>query len=162
MGKIFGSYKIKFKLEIKYNYLLYLQVFFIISIVETFKFFKNMSKKILVVEDDKMISSMYETKLKQDGYLVITADNGAQAIELASQEKPDIILLDIILPQIDGFQVLQELRNTESFRNIPIIMLTNLGTTEDKEKGEKLGATGYWVKASLTPAQVGEKMREYL
>lgn len=119
-------------------------------------------KKVLLVEDDKMISSMYETKLKQEGYSVSTADNGATAIELAVQEKPDIVLLDVILPQLDGFSVLQELRGNASLKNTPIIMLTNLGTTEDKEKGEKLGATDYLVKANLTPGQVGEKIKEYL
>ena len=118
--------------------------------------------KMLLVEDDKMISSMYETKLKQEGYIVVTAENGSSAIELAVQENPDIVLLDIILPQLDGFSVLQELRGNDKLKKTPIIMLTNLGTTEDKEKGAKLGATDYLVKANLTPGQVSEKIKEYL
>ena len=119
-------------------------------------------KKILLVEDDKMISSMYQTKLEQEGYLVILAENGAAAIDLALAEKPDLILLDIILPQIDGFSVLKQLRAAESTKDIPIVMLTNLGTEEDKAKGEKYGATAYLVKASLTPTQVSGKIKEYL
>ncbi|RLC37156.1 response regulator [Candidatus Falkowbacteria bacterium] len=118
--------------------------------------------KILIVEDDKMISSMYETKLKQEGFLVLTADNGYAGLELAMKEKPDIILLDIILPQMDGFTVLQELRYNKNMKSTPIIMLTNLGTDEDKEKGEKFGATDYLVKANLTPSQVSEIIKKYL
>ena len=119
-------------------------------------------KKILLVEDDKMISSMYQTKLEQEGYLVLLAENGAAAIDLALAEKPDLILLDIILPQVDGFSVLQQLRAAESMKSTPIIMLTNLGTDEDKNKGRKYGATDYLVKASLTPSQISEKIKEYL
>ena len=119
-------------------------------------------KKILIVEDDKMISSMYETKLKQENFLVLTADNGQLGLEMAIKEKPDIILLDIILPQMDGFTILQELRYNKNMKTTPIIMLTNLGTDEDKKKGEKLGATDYLVKANLTPAQVSDVIKKYL
>ena len=119
-------------------------------------------KKILIVEDDKMISSMYETKLKQEGFAIFTAADGQQGLEMAIKEKPDIVLLDIILPAMDGFAVLQELRLNPGTKNIPIIMLTNLGTSEDKEKGEKMGATDYLVKANLTPAQVTDAVKKYL
>lgn len=118
--------------------------------------------KILIVEDDKMIQTMYQTKLKQEGYNVCTADNGSQGLEMAIQEKPDIILLDVIIPQLDGFSVLQELRMNAKFKTTPIIMLTNLGTTEDQEKAKQLGATDYVVKANLTPAQVGEVIKKHL
>jgi DNA-binding response OmpR family regulator len=119
-------------------------------------------KKVLLIEDDKMIQTMYETKLKQEQYQVITADNGAAGLDLALKEKPDIILLDVILPQMDGFTVLQEVRSSAGMKKVPIIMLTNLGTTEDQEKGTQLGATDYWVKANLTPAQVAEKIKAVL
>lgn len=124
--------------------------------------YKKMAKKILLVEDDKMISSMYETKLRQEDYVIYTAEDGGRGLEIASQEKPDLILLDIILPQLDGFTVLQELKNNETTRNIPVVMLTNLGTTEDKEKGKQMKADGYLVKASLTPAQLSEEIKKYL
>lgn len=119
------------------------------------------SFKILIVEDDVMISGMYKTRLEQDGYMVVTADNGSQGLEVAIRENPDLILLDVMMPQIDGFALLQELRLKSSFKKTPIIMLTNLGTTEDREKGEKLGATDYLVKANLTPTEVSEVVAKY-
>ena len=119
-------------------------------------------KKILIAEDDKMIGSMYQTKLEQEGFIVLTADNGAQCLELVIKEKPDLIMLDIIMPQLDGFSVLQELKKDPKTKNIPVIMLTNLGTDEDKSKGEKLGATDYLVKANLTPAQVSEIIKKHI
>ena len=121
-----------------------------------------MAKKILIVEDDKMISNMYETKLKQEGFDVLLAGNGATGLDLAIKEEPDIILLDVIMPQMDGFMVLQEIRSNPGTKNKPVVMLTNLGTSEDQEKGKQLGATDYWVKASMTPAQVSEKVKELL
>lgn len=119
-------------------------------------------KKLLIVEDDKMIGSMYKTKLEQEGYIVLVADDGAQGLEMALQEKPDLIMLDVIMPQLDGFSVLQQLRENSSMKRTPIILLTNLGTDEDKAKGEKLGATDYWVKANLTPGQVSEQIKKYI
>ncbi len=118
-------------------------------------------KKVLLVEDDKMISSMYETKLRQDDYIIFIAEDGAKGLEVAAQEKPDLILLDVILPKLDGFTVLQELKNNEATKNIPVVMLTNLGTSEDKEKGKQMGASNYLVKASLTPAQITEEIKKY-
>jgi DNA-binding response OmpR family regulator len=119
-------------------------------------------KKLLIAEDDKMISSMYKVKLEQEGFIILEAENGSQALEIAIKEKPDLIMLDVMMPQLDGFSVLQELKMNEGTKNIPIIMLTNLGTDEDKQKGEKMGATDYWVKANFTPAQIGEAIKKYL
>lgn len=119
-------------------------------------------KKILVVEDDAMISSMYKTKFEADGFAVLTADNGASGLELAKKEKPDIIMLDIILPQLDGFSVLEAIKKDAGAKNIPVIMLTNLGTEEDKKKGAAMGALDYFVKASLTPGQVSAKIKQAL
>jgi len=119
-------------------------------------------KKILLVEDDTMISSMYKTKFESDGFEVFVAENGAIGLDLAKKEKPDIIMLDVILPQLDGFSVLEQIKQDDSTKNIPVIMLTNLGTEEDKAKGEKMGAMDYLVKASLTPGQVSEKIKQAL
>lgn len=123
---------------------------------------ENKKIKILVVEDDAMISSMYKTKFESDGFDVLTADNGAVGLEIAKKEKPDLIMLDVILPQLDGFSVLEEIKKDETTKNIPVVMLTNLGTDEDKEKGQKLGAVDYLVKASLTPGQISEKIKSYI
>lgn len=117
-------------------------------------------KKILIAEDDFMISSMYKIKLEQDGFECIMADDGAIAFEEFNKNRPDLVILDIIMPQLDGFAVLKKIREID--KNIPIIMLTNLGTDEDKKKGEELGATDYLVKASLTPSQVSKAINKYL
>lgn len=109
-----------------------------------------------------MISTMYKTKLEQSGYQVLVAADGAAAIEQAVSQSPDLIFLDVILPQLDGFSVLQELRTNPKFKELPIILLTNLGTSEDKEKGDKYGATDYLVKANLTPREVNETADKYL
>ncbi len=119
-------------------------------------------KKILVVEDDPMISSMYKTKFEADGFEVFTADNGATGLELIKKEEPDIVMLDIILPQLDGFSVLEQIKKDKTTKDIPVIMLTNLSTEEDKEKGKKMGALDYLVKASLTPGQISEKIKKIL
>jgi len=119
-------------------------------------------KKILIVEDDNMISSIYKTKFEADGFAAVVAGNGAEGLDIARKEQPDIIMLDVILPQIDGFSVLEELKKDKLTKDIPVIMLTNLGTDEDKAKGEKMGAVDYFVKASLTPAQISEKIKKHL
>ena len=120
------------------------------------------TKTILIIEDEETISSMYKAKLEESGkFKVLTAYDGVSGLEAARKEKPDIVMLDVILPQIDGFSVLAELKKKDSTKKIPVIMLTNLGTDEDKEKGKKLGAADYLVKANLTPAQVEEKIKQY-
>lgn len=118
-------------------------------------------KKVLLVEDDQMILSMYETKLKQSGFSVLTATNGADGLKMALEEKPDIILLDIILPQLDGFSVLEEIRSHKNMDKTPILLLTNLTTEEDMSKGKALGATDYLHKTNLTPAQMVELIKKY-
>jgi len=119
-------------------------------------------QKVLIVEDDNMISSIYKTKFEADGFAAVVAGNGAEGLDIARKEQPDIIMLDVILPQIDGFSVLEELKKDKLTKDIPVIMLTNLGTDEDKAKGEKMGAVDYFVKTSLTPAQISEKIKKHL
>ena len=119
--------------------------------------------RILIVEDEETISSMYKVKLEEsEKFKVLIAIDGALGLEMAKKGKPDIIVLDVILPQLDGFSVLEELKKSGSTKKIPVVMLTNLGTDEDKSKGKKLGAVDYLVKADLTPAQVEEKIKQYL
>jgi DNA-binding response OmpR family regulator len=130
---------------------------------EKIKRIENMpdTKKVLIIEDDNMISSMYRTKLEQDGYEVVIANNGAEGLDKVRESMPDIILLDVIMPQLDGFTVLKELRENMNI-NVPIVMLTNLGTEEDQKKGNDLGASDYLVKANLTPSQVSETIQKNL
>jgi DNA-binding response OmpR family regulator len=119
-------------------------------------------KKILIVEDDEAISNMYQTKLKQGGYEVLSAFNGADGLSMAKKEKPDLILLDVILPQLDGFAVLEELKEGKDTAKILVVMLTNLSTSEDQAKAKQLGADAYLVKASLTPTEMGATVAKIL
>ena len=120
------------------------------------------NKTVLLIEDDETISLMYKIKLESEGFEVLIADNGVDGLALSKEKRPDIIMLDVILPQLDGFSVLESIKKDATIKNIPVIMLTNLGTNEDKQNGEKVGAVDYLVKANLTPSQVGEKIKQYL
>ena len=118
--------------------------------------------KILLIEDDSFLSGMYDTKLKLEGFDVFLAEDGAKGLESAVSQKPDIILLDIILPKMDGFTVLKHLRDNLETKKIPVILMTNLGQKEDVERGIALGAQDYLVKAHFMPSEVVEKIRQYL
>lgn len=118
--------------------------------------------KILLVEDDKMLADMYVTKFSKEGIKIMRADDGAAGLELAKKEKPDLILLDIIMPKLDGFAVLKELKKDPGMGNTHILLLTNLGQSEDVEKGKQLGADDYFIKANHTPAEIVEKVKYLL
>lgn len=118
--------------------------------------------KVLLVEDEEMLAKMYQTKFQNEGYDIILAANGEAGLKIALENKPDIILLDIIMPKLDGFSVLKSLKDNSQTKNIPVILLSNLGQEEDIKKGKSMGAAGYLVKANLTPAEVVEKAKEYL
>ena len=121
-------------------------------------------KKILIalVEDDQLIAEMYVTKFKKEGFDIQHALDGLAGLELVKKINPDIILLDIIMPKLDGFQVLQQLRAEVAFKATPIILLTNLGQEEDVEKGRQLGATDYFIKTNFTPAAIVDKVKAIL
>ncbi|RJQ35201.1 response regulator [Candidatus Parcubacteria bacterium] len=116
-------------------------------------------RKILLIEDEEMLANMYEVKFKNEGFELIKALDGSQGLEMAKATKPDFILLDIIMPKIDGFSVLKSLKEDESTKSIPVMMLTNLGQDEDIERGKQMGAVGYLVKANITPAEVVESVK---
>lgn len=120
------------------------------------------TKKVLIVEDDSVLGSMYKIKFETNGFTVKVATNGSDGLEKAKKDDFDIILLDIIMPQLDGFSVLAELKKDAKTKEVPVIMLTNLGTEEDKKKGKEMGAVDYIVKSSLTPTQVSDKVKEFL
>ena len=115
--------------------------------------------KILLVEDDKTLLEMYSLKFKEEGLSYKTAVNGLSGLEIAREDHPLVILLDIMMPKMDGFAVLTDLKKDVKTKDIPVIMLSNLGQKSDIEKGKKLGADDYVVKASLTPSQVVEKIK---
>ena len=119
-------------------------------------------KRILVVEDDPVLGIMYKTKLEAEGYEIILATNGSDGLAMAKEQKPNLVLLDIILPQLDGFTVLSEIKADKDIAALPVVLLTNLGTVEDKNKGVALGAVDYLVKAEYTPEQLSEIIKKYL
>lgn len=118
--------------------------------------------KVLLVEDEEMLRTMYATKFEMAGFEILKAEDGAKGLELAKKEPPDIILLDIIMPKLDGFAVLKELRKEIKTKKIPVILLTNLAQDDDIKKGKELGANDYFVKANHTPAEVVEKVKNLL
>jgi len=122
----------------------------------------NQNTKILIVEDDNAILEMYNLKFKEENFNILTAMDGLDGLEIARKELPAIILLDIMMPKMDGFAVLTELKNDPKTKGIQVLMLSNLGQQADIEKGKNLGATDYIVKASMTPTQVVEKVKSYL
>jgi len=117
---------------------------------------------VLIVEDEKMLAEMYATKFTMEGFEAETANDGAAGLAQAQSSKPDIILLDVIMPKMDGFAVLKELRADADLKKTPVILLTNLGQDEDVKKGKQLGATDYFVKANHTPAEVVLKVKDVL
>jgi DNA-binding response OmpR family regulator len=119
--------------------------------------------KILLVDDDALLVRMYQKKLENDGYEVATADDGDVALTLVGEFKPDLILLDIMMPKVNGLQVLTKLKENKETSNIPVILLTNVGSSdEDVNRGLELGAVAYLVKAGNRPVVVVEKVKEIL
>jgi DNA-binding response OmpR family regulator len=116
-------------------------------------------KKIVLVEDDKFLSEMYATKLTEGGFDVETAFDGEEGIAKIKQLKPDLVLLDIVLPKKDGFEVLKTIGQDESLRHTLFIALTNLGQKEEVDRGIKLGASDYIIKAHFTPSEVVAKVK---
>lgn len=118
---------------------------------------------ILLVEDDSFISGMYYTKLVSLGFKVEIAEDGETAWEKIQRDPlPDLILLDVVLPKKDGFEILEGLRSADRTKNLPVILLTNLGQKPDVERGLKLGANDYIIKAHFTPTEVVEKITKLL
>lgn len=119
--------------------------------------------KILLVDDDPLLVRMYQTKFELDGHKVITAGNGKVALEKAEEYKPDIILLDVMMPIMDGLETLTKLKETENLKKTPVVMLTNVSASDsDTAKGLELGAVAYLVKANYTPKEVVQKVKEIL
>ncbi len=119
-------------------------------------------KKILFVEDEPALQKTFGDILKQEGYEMVSALDGEKGLKLAGEVRPDLILLDLILPKLHGFEVLRTLKEDEETKDIPIIVLTNLEGLGDVEKALELGATTYLVKANYTLEEVLEKIKKAL
>lgn len=120
------------------------------------------ARHILLVEDDVFLSGIYQKKFEMEGYKVTAAGNGERGLEEAKKKKPDIILLDILLPKLDGFSVLEALKKDSSTKNIPVILLTNLGQKDDVERGLEGGAVDYLIKTHFKPSEIVDKVRHIL
>jgi two-component system alkaline phosphatase synthesis response regulator PhoP len=122
-----------------------------------------LKKKIIVIDDDFSIRQLYSTKLSQEPRLkVLMAVDGQAGLKLIQEQKPDIVLLDIMMPHKDGFDVLEKVKKDKELKNIPIILLTNLANQEDKKQSLKLGATDYLVKVEHTPSEVLKRVKALL
>lgn len=118
--------------------------------------------KIAIIEDDQVISQMYRMKFEADGFEVQLAENGEQGVELVKAFKPDIILLDMKMPHMDGSEALAQIRAHDWGKTIPVIVLTNLGEEEAPKSLRSMGIHSYIVKADLTPRQVVSRVKEAL
>lgn len=119
-------------------------------------------KRILLVEDDDALSSVYVTRLQSEGFDVRRVANGEEALATALSYHPDLVVLDVMMPKVSGFDVLDILRNTPETANLKIIMLTALSQESDKERATQLGADDYLVKSQVVIADVIERIRHYL
>jgi DNA-binding response OmpR family regulator len=118
--------------------------------------------KIAIVEDDQAISQMYRFKFEAEGYEVETAINGKLGLQLAKDMKPDIILLDLMMPEMNGDEMLEKMRKTDWGKSIQVIILTNMGEQEIPDKIRLLGVNGVILKANMTPRQVAETVKKTL
>lgn len=119
-------------------------------------------KRILFVEDDDALAEVYKTRLRAEGFDVRRVSNGEEALAAALSYHPDIVLLDVMMPKVSGFDVLDILRNTPETANLKIIMLTALGQDSDKERAASLGVDDYLVKSQVVIADVIERIRYQL
>ena len=121
-----------------------------------------MKHQVLLVEDSKVIQQMYRSKLIMEQFAVVTADNGMEAIKALSVSKPDIILLDLMMPIMDGYKVLQVVKTDQKMKDIPILVFSAKGQPDEIEKALSLGASGYIIKSVTKPNEVVEKIRAVL
>ncbi|OGF79234.1 hypothetical protein A2W54_02015 [Candidatus Giovannonibacteria bacterium RIFCSPHIGHO2_02_43_13] len=118
--------------------------------------------KVLIVDDDEFLLEMYALKFRELGFAVEIAKNGEEAVQKAKEVSPDVILLDVVMPKMDGFDVLRVLRKENIASKAIVLILTNLGQKDDFDRGMKFGATDYIVKAHYTPSEVVKKVQSLL
>lgn len=121
-----------------------------------------MSIKILLAEDDLQLIDMYRRKFEMEGFDVRFAEDGQQALDILSVWKPEVALIDIMMPKVNGLDVLKYIKERKDYEDVLTVMLTNLGNESTAEEIYKLGATEYIVKADMTPLEVSEKVKELI
>lgn len=122
----------------------------------------NQSKKILLVEDDDALANVYVTRLEAEGFHVRRVANGEDALAAALEYKPDLVLLDVMMPKVSGFEVLDILRNTPQTANLKVIVLTALSQESDRQRAESFGADDYLVKSQVVIADVIDRIKHHL
>lgn len=123
---------------------------------------ESMKKKILIIEDDRSLQNAVVETLGQEGYKTVSAFDGEEGLQKLAAEKPDLILLDIILPKKDGYEVLSEIKGDEATKDIPVLILTNLEEVDNVQKALDLGATTFMVKSDFSLKDVLAKVKENL
>ena len=121
-----------------------------------------MAHKILIIEDDKFLRELIAKKLLKEGFEIEEAIDGEEGLRKIKEVKPDLVLLDLILPGIDGFEVLKNIKEDPKLSLIPVVILSNLGQRDEVEKGLSLGAVDFLVKAHFTPEEIIEKIKTVL
>ena len=121
-----------------------------------------MSPKILIIEDDQRINKVYTAKLSIEGIEVSTALDGEEGLRRIYDEKPDLILLDLMLPKKSGFEILKEIKKDEKIKDIPVLILSNLAQEKEIEEGLALGAQDYLVKPEISLSEVVDKVKEWI
>lgn len=121
---------------------------------------KDKKANILIVEDDVFLADLYKTKFALEGFKVTVAYDGEKGWDAAKKSSPEVILLDLVLPKMSGFDILKSLKADSKLKDIPVILLTNLSQKSDVEKGLKLGAVDYLIKAHFMPSEVVEKIKK--
>ena len=117
--------------------------------------------KILIIEDEKLLSDMYQDKFSQSGFLTIMANSAEQGFELLKKEKPDLVLLDILLPQENGIQFLKRIKDIPELSKVPVIVFSNYDDPETKKKAFSLGARDYLIKTNFTPTEIVGKIQNF-
>lgn len=118
--------------------------------------------KILIIEDDQFLRDLMSQKLLKEGFKIVGAIDGEEGLKKAAEEKVDLILLDLILPGMDGFEILSKLKQKAETNKIPVIILSNLGQKDDVAKAKDLGAADYMIKAHFTPGEIIDKVKQIL
>jgi DNA-binding response OmpR family regulator len=121
-----------------------------------------MPKKILLVEDDPFLIDIYKTKFKKAGFQVEVAESGDQVFPVLKEIKPDLLVLDIVLPHLDGWEIMERIKSDKDLKNLKVIILSNLGQKNEVEKGLKMGAVKYLIKAHYTPTEIVEEIKKII
>lgn len=119
-------------------------------------------KKILLVEDDPFLSDIYTTKIKEAGFEIEVIVDGEEVLSRIKEKKPDLLLLDIVLPHLDGWEIARQIKESNDLKDLKIIILSNLGQKSEVEKGLGLGAVKYLIKAHYTPSEIVEEIKKVL